>query len=291
MCRVNGAFSTRKQCLTGVPQGSCIGPLLWTVFANDVGEYIPRSVKYQIFADDIKVYHTIQSDEDCTVLQGAIDRVTDWASDNSMLLSESKCVVLKSKPHAFRYQIAGVLLDEPSSVRDLGVVVEPNLRFRKHIVDTARASSAVCNLILRTFIGNRADFYLTLYKAFVVSKLLYCSVIWSPHLSCEKALLERVQTRFLKFLSRRCGVEPASLTLPSIESLHRLADIHTFQSLVRNGEAANFFRITENSRRSRCTYDPITLGTNDTVNNLFAWRTARLLRNQTQTLEIKAILN
>ena len=82
----------------------------------------------------------------------------------------------------------------------------------------------------------------------------------------EKALVERVQTRFLKFLSGRCGVEPASLDLPSIESLHHLADICTFQNLLHAGEASNFFRITENSRRSRCTYDPLTLGTNDIVN-------------------------
>ena len=168
---MNTTFSTRKECQTGVPQGSCIGPLLWTGFANDIGDFIPCSVKYQIFADDIKVYHRIQSKDDRIVLQRAIDRVADWASENRMLLSESKCVILERKRHTFRYKIRGMFLDEPSSVRDLEVVVEPNLRFSLHIVDTARASNAVCNLILRTSVCNRANFYLALYRAFVVSKL------------------------------------------------------------------------------------------------------------------------
>ena len=256
---------------------------------GDIKASLPESIEYQIFADDIKIYRAIRTAADCTALQSAIDCVVRWSTENLMLLSESKCLVFKTKPHEFRYHVNGVLLEEPTSVRDLGVTVEPTLRFRKHVVETARTSSVLCNLILRTFVCARPEFYITLYNSFVVSKLLYCSEVWSPHLSCEKVLLEKVQRRFLKFVARRCGVDPSSFSLPTIESLHRQADLRTFQKMVRTGEAAEFFRVTVNNRRSQCTYDPIAIANSDVVNNLFAWRTARSIRNN--TLEIKEILN
>ena len=88
---------------------------------------------------------------DCEVLQQAIDRVADWATGNRMFLSEAKCVVLKRKPHPFRHKVSGVFLDEPLSVRDLGLAIKPNLHLKRHIIDTARASSAICNLIFVRF--------------------------------------------------------------------------------------------------------------------------------------------
>ena len=180
----------------------------------------------------------------------------------------------------FTYHVNGIVLQEPDCVRDLGVTLQPPLRFRKHVVDTARSASYLCNLILRTFVCSRLDFYLHLYKSFVIPELLYCSAVWSPHIDCEKKLLERVQTRFLKFVARRCRIDVCAIQLPSIESLDRAADIRIFNNMVVTGEASNFFRITVNNRRSRLTYDPLAVPPNDVINNIFSWRLARLLRER-----------
>ena len=85
-CKVNRSMSASRARPSGVPQGSCICPLLWTIFINDIGDCLPDKIQYQIFADDVKVYCEIKNAHDCAMLQLAADRIAHWADANGMLL-------------------------------------------------------------------------------------------------------------------------------------------------------------------------------------------------------------
>ena len=111
---------------------------------------------------------------------------------------------------------------------DLGVIVEPNLRYRGHILEVARSASMVSNLMRRTFISERHDLYLMLFKSFVLSKFPYCSQVWSPHLAQDKASHESVCKHFLKFVARRCKLDVSELCNPTVESLHRQIDLSQY---------------------------------------------------------------
>ena len=167
----------------------------------------------------------------------------------------------------------------------IGVTVQSNLRFENHILELAKKTSVLCNLILRTFITQRVDFYLTLYRAFVVSKMLYYSEIWSPFLDGEKRILERLQRCFIRFVAHRRNIDVSEVRLQTIESLHRDIDSRVFHRLKSTDWFLELFKVSFNERRSRCACDTHDLASNVTMNNMFAWRMVRMLRNTPTPLQ------
>ena len=159
-----------------------------------------------------------------------------------------------TRPHDLRYLVNGILLDDALSVRDLGVNVKPNLPYREHILDVARSASMIYILIRRFFINERQDLYFMLFRSVVLSKFTYCSLIRTPYLAQDKASLESVQKRLLRFVVQRCKVDISQLSLQTVESSHTQVDFNTFHRIVRSGKTSHFFRVSENVRRTRRIY-------------------------------------
>jgi len=73
-------LSSPAELLSGVIQGSGIGPLMFLVFVNKLAEILDRAgVKMKLFADDVKVYVQIVSNHDAYKLQNAVDMLASWA--------------------------------------------------------------------------------------------------------------------------------------------------------------------------------------------------------------------
>jgi hypothetical protein len=88
-----GLFSSPFFVLSGVPQGSVLGPLLFNIFTNDLPEVINHS-SCLLFADDLKVYRGIKSPNDCFLLQLDVERVQEWCSANLIKPNLSKTRVI-----------------------------------------------------------------------------------------------------------------------------------------------------------------------------------------------------
>jgi hypothetical protein len=72
--------------LSGVPQGSTFGPLLFNTFIDDLGAKIHFS-EFLLLADDLKAFHVIKSAEDCKLLQCDTDSVQKWRTENYMKIN------------------------------------------------------------------------------------------------------------------------------------------------------------------------------------------------------------
>ena len=85
---VGTSFSDIAALLSGVVQGSGIGPLLFLTYINELA-FIPEShdIKIKLFADDVKLYIQIVDDIDVAQLQQAIDALVDWATEWQMSIS------------------------------------------------------------------------------------------------------------------------------------------------------------------------------------------------------------
>ena len=77
--------------LSGVPQGSILGPLLFLLFINDITDYFSESLSVKLFADDLKIYMEINTFSDIDVFQTGIDSIADWASRWQLKLASAKC--------------------------------------------------------------------------------------------------------------------------------------------------------------------------------------------------------
>jgi hypothetical protein len=203
--RVGTSVSASCKLVSGVVQGSVIGPLLFLTFINELIEIMERyGVKIKMFADDAKLYAEIVSIIDVNKLQQALNALSEWAREWQLCLSIEKCCVLNvgniSLSVNNNFHIANNVLPIVNSCRDLGVIVSSNLSPRLHINSIVLKAHQRVNMILKCFISRDI---VTLQRAFTVyvrPLLEYNAVVWSPVLKCDIVSIEKVQRRFTKRL-------------------------------------------------------------------------------------------
>lgn len=230
---------------SGVPQGSILGPLLFSIFINDIAGVI-RFSRFLLFADDLKLFLLIRNIEDCLRLQADVDNISEWSQRNQLHFNVLKCVIL-TFTRAFsltyhRYTMLGHNLKRVSNIKDLGIMYESKLTFRTHIEGVCQSALKMLGFVLRTvrvFRDTRA--LKILYFSLVRSRLESGSLIWNPHEVGCSLMLERVQKKFLRFLyMREYGHYPS---LYPTNFLLGMLGLHSLQ-LRREGYAAtHLFRL------------------------------------------------
>jgi hypothetical protein len=202
--RVNHDFSEPFPCLSGVPQGSHLGPLLFCLFINDVYN-IFNDVDFLLFADDLKIYKHIASLQDSLVLQKNIDLLVQWADANDLSFNVQKCSVMtfhhSCTPYFHEYTINSTVLGRPTAVCDLGVWFDSQLSFKVHLDRTV--CDALKNLgfikrVCQKF--NNVHALRAIYIALVRSKLEYSVVNWSPYYNIDSACLNVFKINFSNLL-------------------------------------------------------------------------------------------
>jgi len=199
--RVGDASSSDAGVLSGIPQGSILGPVLFTIFINDLPTCIQSSCK--VFADDTKIYGKSSNSQR---LQEDVDKMQEWTETWNLYFNVDKCKVLhigKNNPcHAY-YMTANNTTSKITTCdeeKDLGVVFDKNLSFDTHIQNSINKANKMIGLIKRTFTYLDRDTFLKLYKALVRPHVEYGNVIWHPHLKRQSIAVERVQRRATKLL-------------------------------------------------------------------------------------------
>jgi len=129
---LNGHKTDWAAVLSGVPQGSVLGPLLFFIYVNEIPDIIESSVK--MFADDTKLWRTIQSEEDEQILQHDLDRLEDWSKEWLLKFNASKCKVMQiGRKKTVNYQLRdgmdSVNLEETEMEKDLGVWISKDLKW------------------------------------------------------------------------------------------------------------------------------------------------------------------
>ena len=101
-------------------KGSCIGPLLFTVYTNDVYKIFDADTKCKLYADDVKFYSEIVTDDDHTRLQENIDGLTRWPTDWELTISAQICFILHLGPQiTSSYTLNDSVIHAPAVVTDL----------------------------------------------------------------------------------------------------------------------------------------------------------------------------
>ena len=180
---------TWADVLSGVPQGSVLGPLLFNIYVND----IPDTVKSPIllFADDIKIFRSIKTREDYTQLQLDLNCLSEWSLKWKLKFNVSKCNVLHlGITKQYTYFLCGTAIQPAQSVRDLEVVIDQDLKFHEHTSLVTNKANHVLGLIKSDFAYLDSDMLVFLYKSMVRPILEYGNIIWGPHYLMDQKKVE-----------------------------------------------------------------------------------------------------
>ena len=184
--------------MSGVPQGSVLGPILFLIFINDLDNGLSSAVLK--FADDTKLFRPVNNCTDGEKLQLDLDSVCSWAKRWQMSFNVSKCKVMHygNGNIGYKYSMGGVTVELMDCEKDLGVTFTNDLKTTAHCKDVYSKANRMLGLLSRTINEKNPAVLTTLYKSIVRPHLEYCSTTWKPHYNKDKFLLERIQHRFAR---------------------------------------------------------------------------------------------
>ena len=200
---LNGKFSTWKDVLSGVPQGSILGPILFLIFINCIDDEATLISIIRKFADDTKLGNKIVNDSDRQDLQNCLDNLFNWSVNWGMEFNVKKCSVIhfgRNNP-LHEYSMNNVKLRQAECERDIGVTISSNLKPSIHCSDIARKANFALNQILKCFHYRDKFVFLNLYKQRVRPLLEFSTAAWNPWLKCDIDLLEKVQMKAVRAIS------------------------------------------------------------------------------------------
>jgi hypothetical protein len=236
---VRGSFSELIKVLSGVPQGSVLGPLLFLLFVNDLPDWIVSSLK--MFADDTKLWREMSSESESSILQKDLDSLTDWSKRWLLKFNPSKCKLMhighKLDTEYYMEDDNGskTKIEEVELEKDLGIYIRNDLKVSTQCVNAAGKARSVIAMIKRNFRRLDNEDFLMIYKTYIRPHVEYCIQVWSPHLKKDIQCLEKVQRSATRLV-------PSLRKLTYEERLRRLG-LTTLEKRRQRGDLIEAFKI------------------------------------------------
>jgi ribonucleases P/MRP protein subunit RPP40 len=237
-----------------------LGPLLFSIFINDLDDVATRRQFLQKFADDTKIGQIIDSPAASVELQGSLDRLCSLAAQWGMAFNMQKCHVMhvgRNNPRA-TYVMNGEQLTATETERDVGVVISHDLKQANQCKKAAQTASTVLVEIHCTFHFRDWHVYISLYKQYVRPQLEFAAPAWSPWNRGDIDCLEKVQERAVRAVSglrgRSYKERISELGLPSLDDRRHEADMVQVYKILSEGDRVfsdQWFETMENARQTR----------------------------------------
>ena len=236
---VGTSTSNTTGVLSGVPQGSVLGPTLFIIYINELPQIV--SCECRLFADDTKLFNEIKCGENPSI-QNDIDKLLDWSSKWLLKFNVDKCKIMHcgytnpQKDIVMSENGVKKYMMSTTQETDLGVVVSSDLKATSHCRAAAKKA------------------FKPLYCTYVRPHLDYCLQAVGPHMKQDVQILEKTQrraTKLVKGLSCLTYQERLQkLSLLSIKDRMLRGDLIEVYKIVTgkvNVDANQFFEIQDES--------------------------------------------
>lgn len=204
--RCDNSYSALYDVTSGVPQGSVLGPILFNIFTSDLAyELRLHGIRFQLYADDVKVYHSYSNSEGHSFIQQAIDIVTSWAEKWQLPLAPEKCqaLYLGTGNTKADYYCDNVLVSKVNKVKDLGFLINERLDFTDHVQSLCIKARRRAFCLLRGIKTCNKKTLLLCYKLYIRSIVESASTVFNSIKVSEIRFLEGIQNMFTKRIYMR----------------------------------------------------------------------------------------
>ena len=188
----DGVLSSNISVLSGVPQGSVLGHLLFLIYIDDVtSEHLSQDSMLNLFADDMLLFKPITSVSDFRHLQDDIISIKNWTERNYLSLNAKKCkCMLVSRKRGTRqplsFNLGGDVLEQVETFKYLGVLISSSLSWSPHVEAVCTKARKLLGLVYRRFYGLlNTRCMIEIYKTLIRPHLEYAASVWAPP-SCKR---------------------------------------------------------------------------------------------------------
>ena len=209
-CTLNEENFSFKIVKCGIPQSSCLGPLLFLIYISDLPSVLGRATS-SMFADDTSMWVASDSvPELLHLLRNEITLLEKWMWDNKLTLNTLKTefILISSIPKLTEIEETCCILIQDESIyrslytKSLGFFIDQHLNWEDHINHVIKKASAGIAIHRATSRYLPMDALQTIYRSLVESHIRYGNVVWG---SCEEVLLtklQKVQNRVAHIVTR-----------------------------------------------------------------------------------------
>ena len=197
---VDGEVSNWKSVLSGVLQGSVLGPILFLIYINDLDDDITSKVLK--FADDTKVFRKIKSDRQH--LQDDLNKLIAWSEKWQMLFKYGKCKCLHTGHgnEDAQYKMGGTVLNTTLKEKDLWLTISADMKVSEQCGIAAAKGNQILGLIRRNIVYKERELIIPLHKTVDRPHLEYSIQAWMPYRKKDIDMLDRVQRRATKIIPK-----------------------------------------------------------------------------------------
>ena len=203
-------ISKPSKILRGVPQGSILGPVLFSIYVNDLPSCFSNA-QCELFADDTSIHVSSESFSHIqSLLQLSADELNSWVILNKMYIHPEKTnymLITTRQKHqnlpgdCFFLHIANSIIGRVKSLRFLGVTVDESLSWNLHIQETSSKIAKYTYLLakIKRFVDSNVK--RTFYYAFIHSRINYAILVYGGAAKCHLKHLISIQKRAVKLIS------------------------------------------------------------------------------------------